>query len=81
MVRTRLSVERFCQFFLRAPDSHVGGYLKMFTLLPLPRIEAALAHHAQNPEARAAQRLLAGEVTELIHGGAQRAFCARGGPR
>lgn len=53
----------------------------MFTLLPLPRIEAALAQHEQNPEARAAQRLLASEVTELIHGGAQRVSMLRVAPR
>lgn len=42
----------------------------MFTLLPLPRVEEILAEHEQSPEARLAQRLLASEVTELIHGGA-----------
>ena len=50
----------------------------MFTLLPLTEIDAVLAQHAQNPEARLAQRLLAGEVTELIHGGAQFMSVRRG---
>lgn len=37
------------QFFLRSPDSVVGKYLKMFTLLPLSRIDAVLAEHAVRP--------------------------------
>ncbi|PSR81174.1 hypothetical protein PHLCEN_2v6509 [Hermanssonia centrifuga] len=62
------SVFDFYQFFLRVPDSHVGQYLKMFTLLPVAEIEDVLCQHQQNPEARAAQRLLSTEVTELVHG-------------
>ncbi|KAL4243965.1 Tyrosine--tRNA ligase [Abortiporus biennis] len=62
------SVFDFYQFFLRTPDSHVGKYLKLFTLLPLEDIENALQKHNEQPETRSAQRLLADEVTELVHG-------------
>lgn len=58
----------FYQFFLRTADTDVGRYMKMFTLLPLPEIDAVLEKHIQNPEKRHAQRLLAAEVTELVHG-------------
>jgi len=62
------SVFDFYQFFLRTPDSHVGKYLKLFTLLPLSRIQDVIQKHGVNPEWRTAQRLLASEVTELVHG-------------
>ncbi|KAI0757855.1 hypothetical protein BC629DRAFT_1296398 [Irpex lacteus] len=62
------SVFDFYQFWLRTPDSHVGQYLRMFTLVPLSEADAALAAHETNREARSAQQLLAQEVTELVHG-------------
>ena len=80
------------QFFLRIPDSQVGQYLKLFTLLPISQIEDVMNQHEvrlsygidseehdsylmfhviqRSPEMRTAQRLLASEVTELVHGGA-----------
>ncbi|KAI0958629.1 hypothetical protein AcV7_004392 [Taiwanofungus camphoratus] len=58
----------FYQFFLRTADADVGRYLKMFTLLPLPMIDGVLESHAGSPDARRPQRLLAREVTELVHG-------------
>ncbi|GBE81010.1 Tyrosine--tRNA ligase, mitochondrial [Sparassis crispa] len=68
----------FYQFFLRSTDADVGRYLKIFTLLPLAKIESVLEDHASNPETRLAQRLLAQEVTELVHGetGVRRAQAA-----
>ncbi|KAJ2337400.1 tyrosyl-tRNA synthetase [Coemansia sp. RSA 2681] len=66
------------QFFVKTADADVERLLKMFTLLPLPRIEQTMATHSEAPECFAAQKLLAAEVTELIHGvaGVQRAMCA-----
>ncbi|KAI0066165.1 hypothetical protein BV25DRAFT_1868421 [Artomyces pyxidatus] len=61
------SIYDFYQFFLRTPDEDVGRYLKLFTLLPLQRINEALSEHMLRPERRAAQKLLADEVTELVH--------------
>ncbi|KZV76760.1 hypothetical protein PENSPDRAFT_622202 [Peniophora sp. CONT] len=65
--RSLTSVLDFYQFFLRTPDADVGRYLKLFTLLPLQTIEEALAEHAKRPEQHAAQKLLADEVTTLVH--------------
>ncbi|EJF65390.1 hypothetical protein DICSQDRAFT_79516 [Dichomitus squalens LYAD-421 SS1] len=62
------SVFELYQFFLRSSDADVGRYLKMFTLLSLERVDTVMETHNQNPEARSAQRLLAEEVTELVHG-------------
>jgi tyrosyl-tRNA synthetase len=58
----------FYQFWLNQPDEMVEKYLKMFTFIPLPTIEAEMKEHAQNPAARRAQRLLAESVTALVHG-------------
>ncbi|PCH43644.1 hypothetical protein WOLCODRAFT_138495 [Wolfiporia cocos MD-104 SS10] len=72
------SVFDFYQFFVRTPDADVGRYLQMFTLLPLERVDEVMKTHADAPEKRIAQRLLASEVTELVHGkdGLQRALTA-----
>ncbi|KAL7281740.1 hypothetical protein ACG7TL_005058 [Trametes sanguinea] len=56
------------QFFLRSSDADVGRYLKMFTLLPQEEIDSVMDAHNRSPETRQAQRLLAEEVTELVHG-------------
>jgi tyrosyl-tRNA synthetase len=58
----------FYQFWLNTDDHDAVRYLKFFTFLDAPAI-ADLAHETANrPEARAAQRALAREVTRLVHG-------------
>lgn len=58
----------FYQFFLRAMDSDVIRYLRIFTFLPEERI-AELEEEVRNaPEKRTAQKVLAEEVTRAVHG-------------
>lgn len=56
------------QFFYNTPDADVSRFLKIFTLLPLDDIESIVEKHLKTPHLRAAQKLLAAEVTELLHG-------------
>lgn len=57
------------QYFINTPDEIVGKLLKVFTLLPLNVIDnEILAKHESDPGLRIAQRVLAREVTDLIHG-------------
>lgn len=57
------------QFFINAPDEMVSKLLKSLTLLPLNAIEGVvLDKHNADPGLRIAQRVLAREVVDLIHG-------------
>jgi tyrosyl-tRNA synthetase len=58
----------FYQFWINTPDADVESYLKYFTFLAVDEIEAACRAAADRPEAREAQRLLAAEVTRMVHG-------------
>jgi len=58
----------FYQWFLNADDSVVGTYLRVFSFRSHEEIEALEAEVAARPESRSAQRTLAAEVTELVHG-------------
>ncbi|KAG8892483.1 tyrosyl-tRNA synthetase [Tulasnella sp. 417] len=62
------SVYDFYQYFIRQPDTMVRQLLSMFTLLPQERIGATMTGHEVDPSKRVAQRTLAREVTELVHG-------------
>jgi len=64
----RTSPFRFYQFWLNTDDRDVGPYLRWFTFLGLTEIEAILEQHSDDPGARSAQRQLASEVTQLVHG-------------
>lgn len=64
----RTSAYAFHQFWLNTADADVERFLKMFTLLPREEIERLVAEHASAPERRAAQRALADNVTEIVHG-------------
>lgn len=66
----RTSPYRFYQFWLNAEDKEAVNYLKYFTLLTQPEIEALGASLSASPEKREAQRMLAQEVTRLVHGDA-----------
>ncbi|KAH7926736.1 hypothetical protein BV22DRAFT_1086469 [Leucogyrophana mollusca] len=65
---TMTSYLDFYQFFFRTTDADVHKYLKMFTLLPVEEIDLIVTEHQLYPEKRIAQKLLADEVTGMIHG-------------
>jgi tyrosyl-tRNA synthetase len=58
----------FFQFWINADDRDVGSYLRVFTDLGREEIDELEREVAQRPQARAAQRALAEEVTSLVHG-------------
>jgi tyrosyl-tRNA synthetase len=66
----RTSPYHFYQFWLNTDDRDIERYLKLFTFLRLDRIAATMAEHAADPGRRAAQRVLAREVTATVHGDA-----------
>nr|ADC35958.1 putative tyrosyl-tRNA synthetase [uncultured bacterium 98] len=64
----RTSPFRFYQFWLNTEDTDAIRYLKFFTDLDAAAIEELGRGMAVAPEARAAQRTLAREVTRIVHG-------------
>ncbi|WWD21766.1 tyrosine-tRNA ligase [Kwoniella shandongensis] len=64
----RTSAAEFYQFFLRTTDEDVEKYLKLFTFLPLEEINSVMRDHQSAKSERDPQKLLAREVTELVHG-------------
>ncbi len=58
----------FYQSWIQAEDAKVGEYLRQFTFLSLEEIAAIEAEHTEKPGARGAQRILAAEVTTIVHG-------------
>jgi tyrosyl-tRNA synthetase len=59
---------RFYQFWLNTDDRDVVRYLKFFTWLDRSTIAALEQEVARAPEGREAQRVLAREVTSMVHG-------------
>jgi len=74
---SRTSPYQLFQAFVRTDDAVVGQYLRFFTWLDRPRIEELEAATADRPERREAQRVLAREVTALVHGDAEAARAER----
>jgi tyrosyl-tRNA synthetase len=64
----RTTPYHFYQFWLNVEDRDAERYLKLFTFLPLDRIAAVMAEHAADPARRSAQRVLAREITSIVHG-------------
>lgn len=64
----KTSVYQFYQFWLNTDDESAIDYLKLFTLLDKPAIDEIAARQVSDPGARVAQRTLACEVTDLVHG-------------
>ncbi|KAL2726692.1 hypothetical protein V1478_006970 [Vespula squamosa] len=56
------------QFFIRTKDEDVENLLKLFTFLSLDQITVIVKEHLKQPEDRIAQKILAEEVTLLVHG-------------
>jgi tyrosyl-tRNA synthetase len=66
----RTSPYQFRQFWIQADDEAVVDHLLKFSTRPLEELQAIVAEHQQAPERRVAQRALAHELTELVHGAA-----------
>lgn len=64
----RTNAYEFYQFWLNTPDADIVDYLKRLSLRSVEEIEA-LAESVKNaPEKREAQKALAEELTEMVHG-------------
>ena len=68
----KTSVYKFYQFWLNVDDESAIEYMKIFTMLDRDTIEAIAENHAVNPGARSAQKVLAREITDIVHGSARR---------
>src|SRR5262249_32362448 len=64
----KTSVYRFYQFWLNTDDDSVEDFLKLYTLLARNEIAKLLEEFNQNRGERKAQKTLAYEVTQLVHG-------------
>ncbi|HXF96881.1 MAG TPA: tyrosine--tRNA ligase [Gemmatimonadales bacterium] len=73
---TLTSPYRFYQFWINTDDRDVEAYLKLFTLRPREEIKDLMARHQKRPADRVAQRALAQDVTERVHGPATAAAVA-----
>ena len=58
----------FYQFWLNAEDAKVGEYLRFLTFRSREEIDELERATAERPAAREAQRALAADVTDLVHG-------------
>lgn len=64
----KTSVYKFYQFWLNVDDEGVIDYAKIYTLLGKQELDELEAEHAKAPHLRIAQKVLAEEVTKLVHG-------------
>ena len=65
----RTSPYQFRQFWMQLADDDVVRYLPRFSLVPLAESHELIAAHTADPGRRTAQRVLAREMTTLVHGG------------
>ncbi len=67
----RTSPYQFYQFWLNVSDEDAERYIKIFTMLERETIESAIAEQREDPGRRTLQKLLAKEVTIMVHGQAE----------
>lgn len=58
----------FYQFWLNVTDDDAKKYIKIFTFLSPQEIEQIIAEHNEAPHLRNLQKILAREITLLVHG-------------
>ena len=67
----KTSPYEFYQFWLNVADEDAEKYIKIFTMLSKEEIEEAISKHREDPGQRSLQKLLAKEVTVMVHGEAE----------
>ncbi len=65
--RNRTSPYAFYQFWLNVADEDAERYIKIFTSLDKPTIDALIEEHRQDPGLRVLQKKLAEELTVMVH--------------
>jgi tyrosyl-tRNA synthetase len=65
--RTKTSPYKFYQFWLNVSDEDSKNYIRIFTLLSQPEIEAIELNHQAAPHERHLQKALAKEITIRVH--------------
>ena len=63
----RTSPYKFYQFWLNTSDADAEKYIKIFTILPKDTIDLLITEHQQAPHLRQLQKVLAKEVTCMVH--------------
>lgn len=66
----RTTPYQFYQFWLNASDSDAEKWIRIFTFLTQPEINAILTEHTNDASKRTLQKKLAEEVTRFVHGDA-----------
>src|SRR5690606_28647289 len=64
----KTSPYQFYQFWYNTEDEKVLDYLRLFTDLSLEEIKEIRSDFDKSQESREAQRILASEVTKIVHG-------------
>jgi tyrosyl-tRNA synthetase len=77
----KTSAYEMYQFWLNTADADVGRFLKYFTFLEPAEADALVRESQAVPEKRQAQRVLAREVTRLVHGDAATRVAEQAGRR
>lgn len=65
--RNLTSPYKFYQFWLNTSDEDAEKYIKIFTLLNQQTVEQLVAEHQQAPHERKLQKVLARELTTMVH--------------
>ena len=65
--RNRTSPYAFYQFWLNVADEDAERYIKIFTSLDKPTIDALIEEHREDPGRRLLQKRLAEELTIMVH--------------
>ena len=66
--KVRTSPYKFYQFWLNTTDDDALIYIKIFTFLTKETIENKIKEHSESPHLRLLQKIIAEEVTTLVHG-------------
>lgn len=74
---TQTSPYKFYQFWLNIDDETAKDLIKIYTMLPREDIIAAIEQHDAEPGVRVLQKILAREVTDIVHGRERRESVAR----
>ena len=67
MDANRTSPYKFYQYWLNSSDEDAEKYIKIFTFLNKPEIDALIAEHQEAPHMRVLQKRLAEEITTMVH--------------